>query len=97
MKDSKHITIGNTEFVVNQLPRFEKVRGTDGGEDHVNKNSNDYTVSVPLKRSSPVSNTGKFPLTIKDLNGTDLFTAPQAWIQDDPSAEEVVVIANKKK
>jgi hypothetical protein len=90
-------------------PAFEKVRGADGGVDRVNKNSNDYTISVTLKRTSPTnaalsailnadkaSNTGKFPLIIKDLNGTDLFTAPQAWIQDDPSAEESDSMPNRE-
>lgn len=80
--------------------KFEKSRGADGGVDRVNKNANDYSVTVTLKQTSPtndalsiimnadiVSNTGKFPLTIKDLGGTTLFTTAQAWIAKDPDDE----------
>jgi len=31
-----------------------------------------------------VTNAGKYPLTVKDLNGTELFFAAQAWIAKDP-------------
>lgn len=79
---------------------FEKVRGADGGIDRVNKNANDYAVALTIKQTSPtnaelsaigaadqISNAGVFPLTIKDLNGTTLFFAPQAWIAKDPDDE----------
>ena len=81
-------------------PAFEKSRGADGGVDRVNKNSNDYTVVVTLKKTSPtnlalslvlqadkLSNQGKFPLLVKDLNGTSLFAAGIAWVMDDPAQE----------
>lgn len=80
---------------------FEKVRGADGGVDRVNKNASDYSVTITLKRTSltndalsaisiadKISNTGKYPLTVKDLNGTSLFFAAQAWIAKEPDPEE---------
>lgn len=80
---------------------FEKSKGADGGIDRTNKNVNDYSIPISLKRSSPtnqalslvytadkLSNTGKFPLTIKDLQGISLFFAAQAWVTKDPDAEE---------
>lgn len=79
---------------------FEKKRGADGSVERVNKNAFDFGVSVTLQQTSAVnallsaaltadqiSNLGVLPLTIKDLNGTSLFEAPQAWIKKDPEAE----------
>ena len=79
---------------------FEKSKGADGTVDRVNKNSNDFSVAVTLKQTSltndllsailqadTVANTGKYPLTVKDLNGTTLFFAAQAWIAKDPDNE----------
>lgn len=77
--------------------KFEKSRGADGTVDRINKNSFDYSVTFTVKQTSltndalsavltadVLSNAGKFPLTIKDLNGTELFFAAQAWIAKDP-------------
>jgi hypothetical protein len=79
---------------------FEKLKGADGGVDRVNKNANDYSVALTLKQTSPsndalsgvhladkVNNTGKAPLTIKDVNGTSLFFAEQAWVAKEPDPE----------
>ena len=79
---------------------FEVSKGADGTVDRVNKNSNNFAVTVTIKQTSPVndllsavqaqdslSNTGKYPLTVKDINGTTLFFAPQAWIGKDPDPE----------
>jgi hypothetical protein len=79
---------------------FEKVRGSDGGVDRVNKNSADYAVAVTLRQTSltndalsviaaadRLDNSGKKPLTVKDLNGTSLFFAEQAWIGKEPDDE----------
>jgi hypothetical protein len=79
---------------------FEKLKGADGGVDRVNKNANDYSVAITLKQTSPsndalssahiadkLSNTGKQPLTIKDVNGTSLFFARQAWVAKEPDPE----------
>lgn len=80
---------------------FSKVKGADGGVDRVNMNSNDYSVTVTLKRTSltndalsaisavdKATNAGKYPLTVKDINGTSLFFAEQAWIGKEPDPEE---------
>jgi hypothetical protein len=90
-------------------PAFEKVRGADGGIDRTNKNSNDYIVTITVKKTSPtndafsrilagdkLSNTGKLPLIVKDLNGTTLHTAPQAWITDDPEADHDDAMPNRE-
>ena len=76
---------------------FEKVRGADGGIDRVNKNANDFQITVTLKQTSPTNdllttaliadqagNLGVFPIAIKDLGGTTLFASTQAWISKDP-------------
>lgn len=77
--------------------KFEKDRGADGTVDRINKNAYDYSVALTLKQTSltndalsainiadMLSNAGKLPLTIKDLNGNELFFAAQAWIAKDP-------------
>ena len=88
---------------------FEKVRGADGGVDRVNKNANDYSVAITLKRTSLTNdalsaiaiadkqaNSGKYPLTVKDLNGTSLFFAEQAWIGKEPDPEDADTISNRE-
>lgn len=88
---------------------FEKVRGADGGVDRVNKNANDYAVTFTLKQTSisndalsavliqdQLTNTGKYPLTVKDLNGAALFFAAQAWIAKDPDDEYSDVMSNRE-
>lgn len=79
---------------------FEKSKGADGSVDRINRNANDYSATLTLKQTSltndafslilkqdQLTNTGKYPLTVKDLNGTTLFFAPQAWIGKDPDPE----------
>ena len=79
---------------------FEKQRGADGSVDRINKNALDFTVNFTLKQTSPInavlsgvmladqlSNSGTLPLVVKDLGGSTLFTAAQAWIAKDPDME----------
>lgn len=79
---------------------FDKKRGAGGDVERVNKNAYDFQVELTLLQTSTsnanlsvaltadqVSNVGVLPLIIKDLLGTTLFTAPQAWIAKDPDAE----------
>ena len=79
---------------------FEKSRGSDGSVDRINKNALDFTVTVTLKQTSPINailsglmladqlkNKGVLPLVIKDLGGSTLFTAAQAYIAKDPDQE----------
>ncbi len=76
---------------------FEKSRGADGTVDRVNKNAQDFSVTITIKQTSISNdvfsaqmeadlllNTGMLPLTVKDLNGTTLFFAAQAWVAKDP-------------
>ena len=88
---------------------FDKRKGADGTVDRVNKNANDFGVSITLMQTAPVnavlsallaadqiSNVGVLPLVIKDLNGTTLFTAAQAWIEKDPDDEFADGLGNRE-
>lgn len=79
---------------------FEKLRGGDGGVDRVNKNVRDYSITFTLKNTAisntvltglldadRASNAGKVPITVKDLNGTSMLIAEQAWIAKEPDVE----------
>lgn len=74
--------------------QFEKIRGTDGGVDRINKNINDLLLTLTIKQTSPtntalteiarqdrIANLGVLPFLVKELNGTTLISAPQAWIK----------------
>lgn len=76
---------------------FEKSKGADGTVDRINKNANDFSVTITIKQTSITNdlfsaqmlldvqgNVGVLPLTVKDLAGTTLFFARQAWIAKDP-------------
>ena len=89
--------------------KFEKSKGADGTVDRVNKNATDYAVTITIKQTSLTNdalsaalnadltaNTGKAPLTIKDLNGTTLFFAAQAWIAKDPDDEYSDSLSNRE-
>lgn len=79
---------------------FSKKRGADGRIERVNKNSYDFTVELTLQQTSTsnlildslmkgdmTSNNGVVALAVKDLNGTSLFTAAAAWVNEDPSLD----------
>lgn len=76
---------------------YSKKRGADGTVERVNKCSYDFTVEITLQQTSNsnlvldglmkvdlASNAGVLPLAIKDNQGTTLFVAPNAWINEDP-------------
>ena len=78
-------------------PAFKHKKGADGSVDRVNTNTWDLDIDVTLKQTAnsngdlstifladKLSNAGKGELKIKDLNGTSLIFAPQAWITDGP-------------
>lgn len=88
---------------------FEKSRGADGTVDRINKNANDFAVTMTLKQTSisnddlsayslvdQISNSGKLPLSIKDLGGNTLFFAAQAWIAKDPDDEFSDSLSNRE-
>lgn len=89
---------GDFISIVPDGPSFEVVKGADGSVDRANKNPI-YTVTITIKQTSisndllsahnaldVATNIGAVPLTVKDLNGTSLFFAPQAWIEKVPDA-----------
>ena len=74
--------------------------GTDGEGVRSKSNNQSGTVTFSLLQSSSSNDilstihtadlelgTGVFPLFIKDLNGSSLYEASQAWIRKFPSAE----------
>lgn len=80
---------------------FTKKKGAAGDVERINLNQGDFDVSITLQQTSSTNqelaaalaadiatNAGVFPLTIKDLLGTTLFFAPQAWIRKDPEWED---------
>lgn len=90
--------------------KFEKSRGADGTVDRINKNAFDYSVAITIKQTSltndalsavltqdVLTNTGKYPLTIKDLNSAAIFFfAPQAWIAKDPDDSYADTLSNRE-
>lgn len=92
---------GTMISIASNGPKFEKTRGGDGQVNRINKNAGDYTVTVTLDRTSLSNdllsaaliadvntNGGIVPFTVKDLNGTSVFFAAEAWIANDPDSEE---------
>lgn len=88
---------------------FTKRRGADGSVDRTNKNSRDFLVTITLMQTSVINaaitaqmeidlatNGGISPLTIVDLRGTTLFSAPQAWVEKDPDDEEADEAGNRE-
>jgi len=76
---------------------FESREGSDGSEDRVNKNKLGRNVDITIMKTSitndalyaafetdRLSNNGKKPLFIKDLNGTMQLTSAQAYIKKIP-------------
>ena len=100
---------GTFVLIAGNGDKFEKSRGADGSVDRVNKNNKDYRVTITIKQTSLTNdllsaalvadqdaNTGIKPLTIKDLNGTTLFFANQAWIAKDPDDEDSDSLSNRE-
>jgi len=90
-------------------PTFEKERGADGTVDRVNKNALDLTITLTVKQTSLVNaalseahaadqltNKGIRPLLLKDLNGTTLISAAQAWIENDANVEFADVLSGRE-
>ncbi|MDR2150129.1 MAG: DUF3277 family protein [Spirochaetaceae bacterium] len=77
---------------------FSKKVGADGEVARAMNNDNTHRVQITLQQSSlsnavlgalkaadKATGLGMAPLTITDLNGTTLFSWPQAWIVADPA------------
>lgn len=80
---------------------FTKRKGSGGDVERTNKNAFDFTIEITLLQTSSINtalsalmdadqlgNVGVLPFIIKDISGQTLFTAPQAWISQDPALEE---------
>jgi hypothetical protein len=79
---------------------FSKVVGAGGDVVRVRSRNRSGTATVTLQASSPSNDvlsgflledellgTGTGPLMVKDLNGTTILEAPEAWIQKPPDVE----------
>lgn len=79
---------------------FETVVGGQGDGARVRKRNRSGTVTFTLQQTSPTNarlaaiaeqdeefGTGVGPLFVKDLNGTDVIVAANAWIQKVPNME----------
>lgn len=88
---------------------FEKSKGADGTVDRINRNATDYAVTVTIKQTSLTNdalsavmnadildNQGVLPFTVKDLGGTTLFFASQAWIGKDPDDEHADALGSRE-
>ena len=61
-------------------------RGTIKVTLQASSDSNDYLSSLAI--TDDLTNVGTFPVVIKDNSGTDLATAPEAWITKIPSLKK---------
>lgn len=79
--------------VVRDEPTWTKVVGADGIVTRGKTNNSSGTLTLTLKQSSPsnevlsglmiadeLSNTGVFPILVKDLSGNSTYFSAQAWI-----------------
>lgn len=91
---------GTTIAIERSAESFTRKKGIDGTVERVNTNSFDFTITLTLLQTSITNDAlsaihnsdivnadGVYPLTIRDLGGTTLFSAPSAWIQQDPNEE----------
>lgn len=91
---------GTFVTVTPNAERFTKVVGADGEVTRTKSNDFTHEVTITLKQSSlsndylstimnadRLSNLGKLPLQIKDINGTTLWNWSQAWIRQPPDSE----------
>lgn len=81
-------------------PAFKRKRGGTGTVDRVNTNTFELDIELALKQTAEdngdlstiaaadaLSNTGKGVFQIKDLGGTTLVYAPQAWISESATVD----------
>lgn len=79
---------------------FEKQRGADGSVERYAKNVYDALITITLLKTSitndslsalhntdKLTNAGKVPFLMKDLNGTEIAAFAQAWIKKMPDSE----------
>lgn len=79
---------------------FELVSGASGETARAKSNDRSGTVTITLMQTSEsnsvlsgfaaadeLSNSGKFPIIVKDNNGDSLYEATEAWVQQPASVE----------
>ncbi len=88
--------------------RFTKVSGADGEKARSKSNDYSHEVTLTLLQTSAsndylstihnidkLSNLGKLPLQIVDLNGTTILSWSQAWIRAVPTVENAKEIGER--
>jgi hypothetical protein len=91
---------GTFVSVRKDLPSFVSTRSTDGIVARTKVINSSYTIEITLMSTSPSNDTltrlwqldeltsmGKFPLLIKDTNGTGFFFSTETWIEVAPDLE----------
>lgn len=91
------IAEGRFVEVVKDVMPYTSARSADGFVERKYTNNSTYSISVTLLRASPSNDTlsrlmnldeatqnAKFPLLIKDSNGTGYFFSPSCWIESMP-------------
>lgn len=90
-------TDGTFISIKKDVQTFTSTTSTDGAQSRLYINSSAYTITLVLSNLSSsndfltklhaldqVTQRGKFPLLIKDLNGSSLFVAATCWIEQIP-------------
>lgn len=91
---------GTFVMVERSADTFTKVTGADGEVGRVHSADRSGRITITLQQTSEsndilsalqladeLSLTGKFPVIVKDNNGTSLYMAGDAWIMKAPNAE----------
>lgn len=92
-------TDGTFVEIVRNEPTWSLVVGADGYATRGKNNNYSGTLTLTLKQSSPsndvlsglmlldeLSNTGVFPVLVKDASGNSIYFSGQGWIQEWPSS-----------
>ena len=92
------IATGRFVEVIKDVMPYTSTRSADGYVERKYTNNSTYTINVTLLRASPSNDTlsrlmsldeitqsAKFPLLIKDSNGTGYFFSPSCWVEVMPS------------
>ncbi len=88
---------------------WTKTTGADGLSTRVRQNDNTYRITITLMQSSDsnkflgalsaadkLSGASVLPIMIKDLTGTEMFAAPEAWIALDPGKTSSKDVENRE-
>lgn len=100
--DGSYVTVERNEDL------FSDVTGADGFTTRIKSNNLSGLVTLTLLQSSPSNtilmafylldesnNTGIFPITLKNLLGTEVASSAAAWVRKIPSLEQAKEVTNR--